>query len=384
MDKELLAAGERIRSRMPSEMSQRTLADLAGMKPDALSRALNGQRGFSSVELARIADVLGVELYWLVTGERDPQRVRIAARHSWDVDRGVRANPGRARDEALLEQVAATYNAAFPAGPPPSRQLPESPADLRAELGEDFVESFGEVVETRLGVDVIRLPRITTSYSLTIGTRGIVMLATTSNWFWSNWSLAHELAHLALGHHGGSAEPGERDERPADDYAAQLLLPERLVEQEDWHEMDESGLARFLWRTGVSTKALKKRLAVLRIQPSTEVASALKQSTPTLIRAHATGDRMIGDRTYVTLRQQASSARELPSLLVEALQRRVEQGAISPEYLAWALDVPVDEIDFPELEDADESTAFYQQALERRPSRTALEDWLSTNGLPAQ
>jgi transcriptional regulator with XRE-family HTH domain len=61
---------------MPLGMSQRALTEKAGMTTDALSRALNGQRGFSSRELARIADQLGADLYWLITGTPDPQRHR--------------------------------------------------------------------------------------------------------------------------------------------------------------------------------------------------------------------------------------------------------------------------------------------------------------------
>lgn len=86
MDVELKEVGERIRSLLPLGMSQKRLAEKAGMTPDALSRALNGQRGFSSGELALIADHLGADVYWLITGRDDPRRVEIAARHTWTRD----------------------------------------------------------------------------------------------------------------------------------------------------------------------------------------------------------------------------------------------------------------------------------------------------------
>ncbi|MFG2446469.1 hypothetical protein ACGFQG_26700 [Nocardia fluminea] len=53
----------------------------------------------------------------------------------------------------------------------------------RTALGDDFVRQFSAVVEAWLGADVIRLPMPSTDYSLTIGSRAIVMLATTPNWF---------------------------------------------------------------------------------------------------------------------------------------------------------------------------------------------------------
>ncbi|MFD4461604.1 helix-turn-helix domain-containing protein [Nocardia sp. NPDC058480] len=385
MDEDLRAVGERIRSLMPGELSQRSLAERAGMKPDALSRALNGQRGFSSQELAHIADVIGADLHWLVTGAVDPRRVRIAARHAWDSDRGVRVNPGRAHDEELLGHVVHAYNAAFPDGPPPSAPLSDDPADMGATLGGSFVRKFGSVVESRLGVDVIRLPMLSTDYSLTIGSRAIILLATTPNWFRSNWSLAHELAHLALGHHGGDQAPGEAEELPADEFAAHLLLPEELVRQHDWQAMGEQGLARFLWETGVSTIAAKNRLAKLNIRYSTEVAVALKQSTPVAVRADAGDERGTFERRRaIILRQQESSTRAMPPILAEALQRRVEDGAVSPEDLAWVLDVSVDEIDFPEPDDSAAMAQAYRQAFENRPSHADLEAWLAANGKPAR
>ncbi|MFD4440562.1 helix-turn-helix domain-containing protein [Nocardia sp. NPDC058519] len=381
MDEDLAAVGERIRSRMPAGSSQRSLAELAGMKPDALSRALNGQRGFSSRELARIADEIGADLYWLVTGEQDPRRVGIAARHVWNVDRGVRTNPGRAHDEALLARVEDTYNAAFPDGPPSSEPLPDGPEAMRGILGEDFVRSYIGVVETLLGVDVIRLPMLSTDYSLTIGSRAIVMLATTPNWFRSNWSLSHELAHLALGHHSGDLPPDESDEAPADEFAARLLLPEELVAQQDWARMDGRGLAMFLWKTGVSTSALKNRLSTLKIHPSVEVVAALKRTTPVVVRAHTAGeDEAFEVRRAVILRQQESSTRAVPSILVDALQRRVEDGVISPEHLAWALDVSVDEIDFPEPNDDKDLARAYEQGIDNRPTHSELADWLAAKG----
>lgn len=379
MDDELRAVGDRIRSLMPAGLSQRQLAERTSMKPDALSRALNGQRGFSSVELARIADVLGTDLYWLVTGAADPHRVRIAARHSWDASQRLRVNPGRPGDGELLGRVAEVYAAAFPEGPIPSESLPDNAPAMRKALGEDFVREYGAVVEDRLGVDVVRLPMLSTDYSLSIGNRAVVILTTTPYWFRSNWSLAHELAHFALGHHEGDFEPGEGDEEPADQFAAQLLLPADLIVRQDWRRINEAGVAEFLWQTGVSTKALRNRLAALEVSVSTEVVAVLKRTTPDLIRANAKAAQAIGGAKQMIVRQQQSAARMFPSTLVDALQRRVEAGEASPEHLAWVLDVPVDEIYFPELDEDIDFDDDHPPALTARPSGADLEDWLAMN-----
>lgn len=355
------------------------------MKTDALSRALNGQRGFSSVELARIADALEADLYWLVTGEQDPHRVKIAARHSWDPAQRLRANAGRPEDEELLDRVVETYAAAYPDGPSPSAPLPDTPVAMREALGEHFVRDYGARVEDRLDVDVVRLPMLSTDYSLSIGSRSVVILTTTPYWFRSNWSLAHELAHLALGHHNGDSDPGEADEVPANRFAAELLMPEELVVRENWLRMDEPAVAEFLWRTGVSTKALSIRLGSLGVPVSAEVVAALKRRTLDLLRAHASEERVaIGGVKQLIVRQQQSAARVFPAALVDALQKRVGAGATSPEHLAWVLDVPVDEIDFPEPDDDIEADDDYERVFAAPPSVTDLEDWLAARGRSAQ
>lgn len=380
MDAELKAVGDRIRSMLPLGMSQKRLAEKAGMTPDSLSRALNGQRGFSSTELARIADELGADVYWMITGRDDPRKVEIAARHKWDAKHRRRDNPGRDVDEVVLDQVIAAYQAAFPSGPPASRSLPKNPHALRELLGEAFVREFSDEVETKLGVDIVRIAGLTTDYSLRIGSRSIVILATTPSWFRSNWSLAHELGHLALGHHDGLSSTDKKNEGPADSFAANLLLPKQLVAREKWTDMDELGLARFLWFAGVSTHALRNRLAALDITPSAAVEDALNRSTPKLIRAYAGTERMIGHEAVVTQREQQASTRLIPSLLVDALHHEVESGKASPEHLAWALDVPVDEIDFPEPDDEALADARVL-AIENRPSAIDLANRLAVNEL---
>jgi hypothetical protein len=64
--------------------------------------------------------------------------------------------------------------------------------------------------------------------------------------------------------------------------------------------------------------------------------------------------------------------------VLDALQHRVDAGRVSPEYLAWALDVPVDEIDFPAPDDEQVADA-YARRLEDRPSAADLEKWVAAN-----
>lgn len=220
--------------------------------------------------------------------------------------------------------MIAAYKAAFPSGPPASKPLPKNPRTLRDLLNDVFVRQFSDAVENKLGVDIVRVAGLTTDYSLRIGARSVVLLATTPSWFRSNWSLAHELGHLALGHHDGYASTDQRNEAPADQFAANLLLPIDLMSATKWSEMDEAGLARFLWFAGVSTQALKHRLAALEITPAAAVGEALILSTPRLIRTHSDNAWLIDGEAGVTLREQQASTRLVPSVLVDALHREVQ------------------------------------------------------------
>lgn len=373
MDKQVLEVGERIRASLAPGMSQRALAEHVDMTPDALSRALNGQRGFSILELTRIAESLQVDLNWLITGRPDPHRIAMAARHQWDPERRTRSNPSEDRDQDILQRVAETYRAAYPDGPPASEPLPKSPEAVRTVLGSGFVSQFAERAEEQLGVDVVRLPGLGTDYSLTVGQRGIIVLNAIPNWFRSNWSLAHELGHLALGHHVNGSRPTTAQEHEADEFAADVLLPEPLVRAKAWTQTDESELAFFLWNVGVSTHALRTRLTFLRISASERVTAALDDSTLALLRRHG---REFGGRTAIAQRQQRSAQRRLPVGMLASLTERVESGAEMPEPLAWALDVDVDDVDFPAP--VDPAEARLPEASAERPSLEQLRQYFTS------
>ena len=126
--------------------------------------------------------------------------------------------------------------------------LPASASQMREALGEDFVEDFSRRLE-KVGVDVIRVPDLSTAYSVVLMERPVVVVPTTGNWFYTNWSIAHELGHLALGHEG--ATPDNRAigelEAQANAFAADLLLPRVLLDRVDWSRSDFASVARFLW-----------------------------------------------------------------------------------------------------------------------------------------
>jgi Zn-dependent peptidase ImmA (M78 family) len=341
---------ERIAAALPTTR-QRDIAEQIGMTPDAFSRALNDKRAFSSIELVLLAELLDADLHWLITGKADPHGLRIAARHEFDHVTGERSVPGREQDDQELANVALAYRQAYPDAEHPSATLPTSAAALRGALGDDFVRWIADRVEERLDVDVVRIAGLTTDYSFTIGGRQVILLAARANWFRSNWSVAHELAHLALRHHDvEDAEGGQ--EAAANAFAAELLLPRSVLGSVDWQAISPPELARFVWDAGVSCEALVTRLSSLQLPVSPRVRKLLDGSTQRLLREHlsdvagrvATRGQFALPIDLITERMNASAMRRFPLSLQAAHVRRIALGEISPGTLAWMLDTAEEDL----------------------------------------
>lgn len=347
--------GDRVRSAMQSaSMQQKQLAERVGMTPDALSRALGGHRGFAAVELAEISRVLDADMHELITGEPDPHRLVLSARHQFDHQTGQRSLDGAEADRGILEGIRLAYTQADELST--ASDLPEDLESARRMLRPDFVRPFvGRLDE--IGVDVVRVNDLSTAYSFLIEERAVIAIPGTGNWFYENWSLGHELGHLVLGHHGVvKGAPGyEQRESEANAFAAELLLPGSFMRSVSWTGLGLPALAELVWELGVSTDALRRRANALRLELSEQVEEALASSTQKLLRHHWTGARY-GDP--ITQRMTEAGERRFPSWLKAAHLERIAAGAVGKGTLAWMLEVGVEtlEVDEPaapeELDDA--------------------------------
>lgn len=356
--------GTRVREAIPRGMNQQMLAADIGMTPDALSRALNSQRHFSALELAEIARVLDQDLSWIITGAEDPFKVRLAARHLWD---GGPAH-SEANDLDLIDRVSEVYRTAFSTVVPQSGSpLPTTPSELRALLPEGPASTLSERLESALGIDIIHDPSLLTDYSMHLGGRPVILLKSTPHWFRANWSLAHELGHLALGHHGDA--PDQSNEWPANVFAAEFWLPEDLVRRVNWATLSDEELAVWLWDVGVSTIVLQRRLRDLHIEPSEEVIAALELKTQQLMRSHIASLSSTGSGDPIWERENRSTGRRFPAAVVARLADRVASGEADPQLLAWVRDVAVDELD--ELWPDEDN----RRELRPSPSDTSVDEW---------
>lgn len=349
-----LEIGTRVKEAL-GDRSQAWLCEQIGKPTDTMSRSVNGHRGFSSVEIAKIADALSVDVHWLITGEPDPLRVSIAARHDYDHNTGERSNPGREADDQQLRSVALAYRQAYPTADHRTKALPTTAAGVREALGEGFVLKFADMLETNLDVDVVRVQHLSTAYSFTLGGRMVVMLPSTGNWWHSNFSLAHEIAHLALRHHNIESD-SEIDARElaANQFASELLMPEDTIRALNWDTITCAEVGQLLWDLGVGTKALGNRLAGLGIRATDEVADMLTRPMPGALRPWqqhlklptANSGNIFADIFYdpIDERMQAASQRRFPLTLLAAHRQRIEDDGLTPATLAWMLQSPVDDL----------------------------------------
>lgn len=330
---------------------QRSVAERALMTPDAFSRALNGQRAFSSIELARVADTLGADIHWLITGQPDPHRLVVAARHNYDFATGRRDVPGRAEDDKILADVGLAYQQAYQGLDTVCPRLPKTPEDIREQLGSPFVRQFADRLEAVLDVDVVRVAGISTSYSFSVASRNVIVVAATGNWFHENWSIGHELGHLALGHHDDLESAADEHEASANAFAAELLLPAEELQAKDWTNISASELARRVWDAGVSTDALARRLNSLSIITSSLLATWASQPTQRLLRRHWVSTESGLDP--ITRRMDDAATRRFPLSLQDAHLELIASGALGKGTLAWMLGIHADdlEIDTPQADD---------------------------------
>ncbi len=332
---------------------QREIADRIGMTPDSFSRALSGERRFASIELARLSEVTGADLHWLITGQPDPHRLSFAARHDFDHATRRRTVPERESDARVLEDIALAYRQAYSAPDSRSNETWPTTADaMRAALGPGFVRHFAKRLEEQLDIGVVRVPELSTAYSMTVGGRPVIAIPATNSWFRQNWDLAHELGHCVLSHSGDEVSEPEADRREAaaNRFAAELLLPAEVIKGIGWDSIDDDDLACHVWNLGVSIDALCRRLKVVTGSVPAVAAGWSRQPTQRLLRHHLPRSP---ERDEITIRMDQASQRRFPLALQDAHLERIASGAIGKATLAWMLGIDASEleVDSPEVLD---------------------------------
>lgn len=314
-------------------ISQNELARRVDMDPSALSRVVNGKRALASRELIALAQQLRVSTDWILLGE-DPFPVQVAARHDY------LGNGSYVRDtsESVAETVrgiARAYEQAHSIASWPNQQpVPTDPEKTRAALeagyGLNWQRHFADAVEQTFGIDVIKVDLPGSSgLSLKLPNAIVIVVPTEAFWARQNWTIAHELEHIAAGQFTRDGDLSRAEENAANKYAADLLLPVPSIRNIDWKSASEEDLARFLWDAGVSIEALNVRMTYLRTE-----APRTSLSTARLARKHISGGSALHDPVAERMREAA--ARRFPVRLLAAH----ETNPRTTRTLEWMLGAP--------------------------------------------
>ena len=229
-----------------SGLTQHDFALRIGLDDSKLSKALGGGRRFSSLDLARIADLCEVTVDWLITGAEPP--LAIAARTT-----GGSAGTAIREAERLSTMRSDMADLGFPQPwrPPEINLRSGGWADQGGRLAKAVLEqvrrrgvveqaNLVELVEAVFGADVAVLDLGSGFDGLATSTDEVklIVLATSQVPARQRFTLAHELGHLLAGDDQGvhldedvfdTAQAKNPSEMRANSFAATFLMPEETL-----------------------------------------------------------------------------------------------------------------------------------------------------------
>ncbi|MBE8527114.1 XRE family transcriptional regulator [Amycolatopsis sp. H6(2020)] len=253
-------------ARLRAGMTKSELARTLGVTPRTITTYETD--GAPTAQSARLAESLGVTPGYFTRPEAMPleeDRVLFRARRRTSArTRGAAIAAGRTGVEfyALIREHFHL----------PSSQLPDlssvDPAAaalqlrLHWDLGTDPVPNLVQLAESR-GIRVLGLPGATQqvdAFSIWEDGEPFVFLAGRKTAERMRFDLAHEIGHLVLhSGHQGSRTDGTGEEKEADAFAAELLMPPDLVKPLLGREPAVDKLLRIRRALGVSAMALTYR-----------------------------------------------------------------------------------------------------------------------------
>jgi Zn-dependent peptidase ImmA (M78 family)/transcriptional regulator with XRE-family HTH domain len=282
--------GQRIAgARRGKGWTQGQLAERVGLTQTAVSRIETGTRAVGSLELAELAEALGVSVLDLLRAGQRPM-LAIAARlgHFSDpgaVDRALKRAGTLTRLDELLDAVLgpAPVDPASPRLGPVGRgpavdQGRRLAGQVRRALGlgDGPVARLPELLEERfrLDVDLSPLPEAVDGLCVSVGDRTLILVGSSKPSSRQRFTLAHELAH----HLVDDLDPLYVDERGvrarsvaemrANAFAAHLLMPEPGVRTAIAGTADDAERAvRVALTFGTSVSAAAYQLGNLGLLP---------------------------------------------------------------------------------------------------------------------
>jgi Zn-dependent peptidase ImmA (M78 family)/transcriptional regulator with XRE-family HTH domain len=363
--------GTRIRQlREALGVQAQDLAARVGLDPSAVSKIETGKRAIKADELIRIAEALNVSPLALLEDIPMLSSLPVAARRA-----GSSITHGEAYQRllGLSELHVVLAEAGIPTSPnlwgvpdvfglfwlEAATKLAEwAREQLRVEVeGDQRFDAFAVAIENRLKIDVFIEPYTDDPLSgAAITDRSFPLIFVNSDYSLprSMFTMAHELGHILAGHVDDTItldrelSGSNNDERMANAFAANLLMPEDRIRE----EIKEGGrklstLVDLTYRLGVSYESLVYRLHNLRLV-NAEGRDSLKalhwqQSSHvnnTQLFSGLSQDQ-VGRLQY---RGAARAARRPPVLLLRRVYEGYEKGIVSIRPLAGLLGVDPEQL----------------------------------------
>jgi Zn-dependent peptidase ImmA (M78 family)/transcriptional regulator with XRE-family HTH domain len=326
-----MSIAERVRGVIADcRLSQAEFAVVSSIEASKLSKSLNGSRRFTSLELAKIAELGKVTVDYLLTGEASP--LAMAARKSIDSPAELASRVGTRFAE--LREVAAHLGAPTRFDPLPHGALVGREIDRAAVLADRAVRRCAErnlnptaddlatVIEDAFGVDVAVGPLGDNFDGLAVSNDRVklIVVSPSTNPGRQRFTLAHELGHLLFGDDQGlhldqdiyaEHDTSRLSEMRANAFAAAFLMPTYAVQQAAGAIRTAVDLGRVALDFAVTPSALSYRLKGLGL-------AAPQTSPPSMEQAARACDQIARMADLVQLSSRGRPPRLLARDLLQA------------------------------------------------------------------
>ena len=214
----------------------------------------------------------------------------------------------------------------------------KTPEEVWEMLGERIMIDFSSQVEERLEIDVVQIGLKAGGTCLSLASRPVIVVPRTDNWFRQVFAIAHEIGHIANDTTIKRDDEISEQERGANRFAADLLMPKVQVERLVEGKVEPARFAKFLWDWGVSVAALVNRLNKFDL-PTPDF---LFEDEKTIVTQKFLGKHLkeIGlTWSDVQRRASLSGAQRFPAQLLAKLYEQVNSGKAPAQTYEWALGV---------------------------------------------
>lgn len=339
-----------------SGLSQREFGVQIGLDDSKLSKSLRGTRRFSSVDLARIAELCNVTVDWLVTGEN--AQLAVAARTTGGAA-GTALEIAERYGRLRTDMASLGYTQPWSGSSNPSAagsfqaqgvRLADAASKHLAMRGCSVLQpDLAAAIESAFGVDVavVALDQNFDGLAVSYPDVKLIVLAVSTNPTRQRFTLAHELGHLLAGDDQGvhldedvfsKGQGRDGSEMRANSFAAALLMPEEILRERlipaEFSEESFAGLALDLM---VTPAALAFRLLDLHL-----IDAGLCDRFKRLTAAKAAN--MVGRGVEFGERVVAAGTPRAPGLLVRDTYAAYDSGAATLRPYANLLGIDVEQL----------------------------------------